>query len=687
MMKSEFVSQTSGGYYLLCLLVGVAYAGFFYYRAKILSKEQKWILAVIRGTLVSILAFLLLNPLFKTLSSLTLKPKVVLLLDDSRSMRNAEKWKDIAASWDALRKGLESKGFETQTVTLDGVEGVDLSNAAFTGRKTPLANGLNALKGNFEGQHLTDVILLSDGIMNEGLSPTFFQYPFRIHTLGAGDSTVKKDAYIQGISANKIAYLGNDFTVQVEIGSYLLKGRNSKIEIKDNSGQVLSSSPVNYRTDDDYQSVSFRLTAKQEGKQRFIAVLSGVEGEHTLQNNTREFFVDVVNGKEKILLLAAAPHPDLKAIKSIIDKNEWFELKTKIVQEADIASLKNEVFDVLILHQFPDRAGLHTRFLSELLVRQKPVFFFPASQSDWSFFNGMQNVVSIVTQLGKVDKVNGMFNPGFQLFNVPSSDLFADLPPITVPFGVYSALSGTEVIMQQYISGINTGRPLLAVNLSGTRRMAVFLGDGLWHWRMEEFAQTQQHGIIDELILKTLQLIALKEEKGKLRIYPVNEIFQVDQKVSFAVEVYNDLYERIYEQDIELKIKGPSGEKKFDFRITPENSRFELSTLPPGVYTYEGKSKNEKAGGQFVVSDSDIELQNTTADFSLLRTIASENNGSFLLAKDLLELRNVINKENVPNKLVTQEDLRDIIHFKWIWFVLIVLVSVEWILRKYWGSY
>lgn len=689
-MKSEIVSQASGWYVLLCLLCGVAFAGLFYWRASVFSKQQRWVLATLRGLLASTLAFLLLNPLIKTISTLVLKPKVVLLVDHSRSMRGAFPGSDLADGWTALRKDLESKGFETEVKNLEDQGLTDLKALAFSARKTNLSQGLNAVKSSNEGQHLTDVILVSDGIMNDGLSPTFFKYPFRIHTVGVGDSTLKKDAGLTGVAANKIAYLGNDFAVSMDVNAYFMRGSSAKLEIRDSEGQLLHTESVSYTSDDTFTTVAFTLPAKKIGKQRFIAQLQVLAGEDKSHNNRREFIVDVVNGKEKILLLAAAPHPDLKAIKSILDKNEWFELTLKIVQESDISQIKSENYDVLILHQFPDQAQLHTRFLGELLAKQKPVFFFPGAKPDWSYFNGMQNVVSVQTQLGKSDKVSGQVNPGFQLFQVPSAQVLADLPPINVPFGIYTALAGTDVLMTQHIGGVATGRPLLAVNLGGARKMAVFLGDGLWNWRMEEYAQTQMHEVLDDLILKTLQLIAVKEDKGRLRVYPTNDVFLLDQKVAFVAEVYNELYERIYDQAIQLRLKDAKGvEKAYDFQITPENSRFELSTLPAGVYRYSAKikGKEEVSQGEFVVSDVDVELQDTRADFSLLRTIASESDGKFVDAKHLFELRNVIQKDAVSNKLIGKEDIKDIIHLWWLWVLIVVLIGAEWILRKYWGAY
>ncbi len=693
-MKSEIVSQTPGWYILLCLGLGIALAALYYIKASVFSRNQKRALAVVRGMLGFLTAFLLLNPLIKTVNSLILKPKVVVLVDNSRSMRSGGDLKKAGDGLEALRNDIAKKGYEFEIRNLDDAAVTAFIPDAFQARKTNLSAGMNAVRNNYEGQNLSDVILFSDGIINDGVSPVFQKYPFRVHTIGFGDSTLKRDAFIAGVSANKLAYLGNNFTVSLDIGSYLLSGRAARVEIRDTEGKILDSRTLRYGSEETFESVNFQLPARAVGKQRFVARLQVLDGEHSAKNNQREFVVDVVNGKEKILLLACAPHPDIKAIRSIIEKNELFEIQIRIMQESDVSSVMNETFDVLILHQFPDAAQLHSRFLGTLLARQKPVFFILGSKSDLSYFNGMQNIAGVQAQLGKTDKVTSKVNPSFSLFNISQNQasLIADLPPLNVPFGNYVLQTGSDVILGQYVSGINTSRPLLAVNLTGTRKMAAFLGDGLWQWRMEEFAMTGSHESLDDLILKTLQLISVREEKGKLRVYPVTDVFEVDQRVSFVAEVYNEIFERIFDQNIRLKVKPQGGtEKVYDFTISEGTSRFELSTLPPGVYTYEASAKvlgkEEVSNGQFVVSDTDLETQNITADFSLLRTLARENNGDFVHADHIIELRHSLEEKGLISRVVAQEDLKDLINLRWLLTIIFVLATVEWVLRKYFGSY
>ncbi|MCP9768184.1 VWA domain-containing protein [Lacihabitans sp. LS3-19] len=695
-MKSEIVSQTPFWYVFICLGLGVGYALFTYFRSPIFKRNPKIILSILRGVLAFLISYLLVNPLIKTFNNSIIKPKVVLVLDNSKSMTFAGKsaLDELLDGISALKNDIFDKGFDLEIKLLNEEKVENLKETKFNLNKTNLSSALSDLKNNYEGQNLSDVIVVSDGIINEGVSPSFQKYPFNVHTVGIGDTTIKKDIYISGIAANKLAYLGNDFTVNVDVSSYLLSGKSSTITVKNSSGAVLAQKNININKNDDFQSISFELPADKVGKQRFIAEVKPVEGEYSTKNNIKDFVVDVVNGKEKILLLAYAPHPDIKALKSIIEKNDLFELQIQILQSTEPALIGKDPFDILILHQVPDAYGSSTGIVSTLLAKKKPAFFIVGSKTNIPTFNGMQNVIGINSQLNKFDKTTAKLNSAFQRFTLSdnSIDLIEKLPPVSVPFGEYKLFPGAEVLMSQNIGNINTGRPLLALNLSGDVKRAVFVGEGLWEWRLEEFAMNDNQNVIDDLLVKTLQLLSIKEDKSKLRVYPVLEIFNIDQKIGFEAEAYNNLFERIYDQNVSLKIKDEKGlEKVYDFKISKESSRFELSNLPAGIYSYSASSailgKTENTTGQFIVSQIDNETENAVADFGLLKTLSNENNGDYVSYKNIIELRKSLETKGLINKVVSIEELKDFINFRWILFLIVLIASIEWALRKYFGGY
>ncbi|MBK6978765.1 MAG: hypothetical protein IPH28_18110 [Cytophagaceae bacterium] len=88
-----------------------------------------------------------------------------------------------------------------------------------------------------------------------------------------------------------------------------------------------------------------------------------------------------------------------------------------------------------------------------------------------------------------------------------------------------------------------------------------------------------------------------------------------------------------------------------------------------------------------MVSNSDIETINVKADFDLLKTLSNENNGDYVYYKNVIELRNSLKSKGLINKVVSNEEMKDLVSLKWILFLLIALASFEWGYRKFLGGY
>jgi phage-related tail protein len=114
-------------------------------------------------------------------------------------------------------------------------------------------------------------------------------------------------------------------------------------------------------------------------------------------------------------------------------------------------------------------------------------------------------------------------------------------------------------------------------------------------------------------------------------------------------------------------------------------------SLPEGAYRYTAATqisgKTEKVSGQFAVTGRQVEMQNLTADFDLLRRLAAQTNGKFfpLAAWNKLEAE----AETMKARMVvhTEERYTAALNIPWMLMMLILLVAAEWFLRKYFGGY
>ncbi|MBC3784569.1 VWA domain-containing protein [Spirosoma utsteinense] len=711
-MRSDVVFQSSPWWILVCLLVGAVYAFAMYQPLPQLvgsgtavggfDKRTTYGLAALRFVLVSLLCFLLLNPLIRSLQTLTEKPKVVLAIDNSESVAAAGRpaLNQALSGLQAIRQQLTEKGLDVSirtfgdTLPADGAQAPDLTQISFTGRTTDLSGLLSGIRSDYEGRNLTDVILVSDGIFNQGVSPTFGKYPFAVQTVGLGDTIPKRDIQLKGIVANRIAYLGNQFPVQAEVVSNGFQGRSATVVLRQN-GRELGRQSVNFTSNDSFNQLTFQATATQKGVQHYVVEVLPQAGEFSTRNNRQDVYLDVIDGKEKVLLLALTPHPDVKAIRNLLEKNQNYEVDVRIITgSADPNPPADKTYDLLILHQIPDNNGFGSELLRKYLTKNTPVLFVLGNQSALGPFNTSNPVMQVSAQANQSDKVTGVFNPNFKQLNLDPArlELLSKLPPMAVPYGDFRLQPGSEVVLWQQVGSVRTTKPLLAINVTAPRKTAVLAGEGLWAWRLEEYALTDKQEVVDELMQKVIQLISVKEDRRKLRVYPIRDEFVAGEKVIFVTELYNDIYERLYDKPVRLEISDEKGiTRSYTYTPTASNSRFEISRLPQGAYRFRASvavnGKTEQSAGQFVVRDLQLEALNTTADHGLLRQLAQQTGGQFYTAAGVNELVRTIAARPHPSRLTSTEEMNEIINWRWLFFVVLILVTAEWGLRKFYGGY
>ncbi|WP_128543921.1 VWA domain-containing protein [Larkinella soli] len=694
-MRSELYFQSSPWWILLCMVIGGIYAFALYQKNAGWSSRMNYLLSAFRFIAVSLVCFLLLNPLIRSVRTLTEKPKVVLAVDNSESMtiggRGAVDRALEAA--EQLRSRLTEEGIEVSVQTLgDSLVSGDLKSIPFNQRSSDLSQLLGGIRTAYEGRNLTDVVLISDGIANQGLSPTFGRYNFAVHAVGLGDTIPKRDVQVKDAVANKIAYLGNQFPIQADIVSNGFQGRSAVVVLRQN-GRELSRQTVSFSRPETFQQLTFQTSSSQKGVQHFVVEVLPQSGEFTTRNNKRDIYIDIIDGKEKILMLALTPHPDIKAFRSIIEKNENYELDIRILNNGT-ADIPDKAYDLVILHQLPDNLNSGAAIVQRILQKNTPVLFVLGNQSGLQSFNGLNPVMQVTAGGGQTDKVTGRFNADFRQLNldVQKLTIFDQLPPVSVPFGDYKLSPGTEVVLWQQVGSVRTSKPLLALNARGQRKSAVMAGEGLWEWRLEEFALTDKQNVVDELLQKVMQLVSIKEDRRKLRVYPIRNEFMTGEEVGFETEMYNDIYEKLYDRPVRMEITNErSITRSYNYTPTASNTRFQVSNLPEGVYRFRATAslngRTETATGEFIIREQQLEAINTTADHLMLRQLSQQTGGKFYNTASLASLADNLTREKPAGRLTSSEELNELINLRWLFFLVLLLAAVEWGLRKYHGAY
>ena len=681
---------------ILALILGLAYAFIQYYRNKHQpwGKTLNWVLFTTRAVLASFIAFLLLGPIVKQVNNFYEKPYFVILRDNSAS---------IAQSADSVtlhtldvelaetKRLLEEKGFATSVQDLEGEAGEKFNYHLGT---SDIHAALRRVSNRFEGQKIAGVLLVSDGIYNSGLSPLHGAYNYPVFSIGLGDTTQRSDVSIRNVAYNKIAYQGNKFPLRAEVQVKNLSSQDITISLF-KRGKLLGKQTKRSRNDD-LLVFDFEPLAEEQGFQKFDLQVEVKTGEHNTRNNRSSVFVEVVEGKKKILLVAPTPHPDIKALREVVGKNSNYEFLLHIpgIEEQQASSLRPEDIDLAIFHQSPDIRGKTLSIFQRFVNAPSSLLLILGQQSDLPMLAKSNMPVRFEGTPRDFDEVTPVANqafPNFSLSTEANTVLF-EFPPVYVHFGkVFLPPSSTPLLFQR-VGSVTTEKPLLAIDIRDSKKTGLMLGEGLWRWKLNEFERMENNAAFDELFGKLIQFLSTTDEKRKFRSYPLKQEFSNSEPVIFESQVYNDIFEPVYGNNIGITLTDESGKKtEYSYDTSPGNIRYQIGGLKEGIYRYSAKTsisgKTEQVGGEFAVVELQAELQNLTADFDMLRKIASNTGGKFFPASGVDQLQDHLQQTQAKSIIHSEESYESLINLKWIFWMLMVLATAEWFLRKYYGSY
>jgi hypothetical protein len=682
----KIISDTPWYIFILCLTVGALYSLLLYFKEKRsgdLSKLLQNCLIALRFVSVSLICILLAGIFLKHIVNHTEDPLVLLAVDNSTSIvsnkDSIEARSNIKQSLEKLKTSLSEKFTIKQIVFGERTRQSD--SIDFKDKETDIFQLINDINNNYAGQNVGALIIASDGIINKGANPIYLtdKLKFPVYTIALGDTNEVKDVSIQKIDHNQVAYLGNQFVAQVNINAVKFIGQEINISVLKNNikkgEQKLKINSNNY-----ISSVNFVLEADAPGLQRFQVNITPLKEETNILNNSQSFMVDVIDNRDKILIVANSPHPDIAALSESIESLKNYEIVK------DLSSEPNKLikaYSLVIIHNYNFN---HKRIVDECVTNKIPYFIINPAM------NAGLTELKVSSNMERLNDAEPKLNKGFGLFTISDElkKLMNVLPAVKSLFGKYTVSNGSQILIQQQIGAVETTDPILLFNEVNGLKSAVFAADGLWKWRLRNFQENGNFNAFTELISKSIQFLAVKSDKSFFRVY-TEKFVKENEVIEFNAEVYNKSYELITEPDVTLVLKNEIG-KTYNYTFSKTETAYRLNAgyLPAGEYAYEAKTKiNEQVQikkGLVIVKPVISEKINTVADHALLNKLSTQTNGKLFYLNNINELNKLIlSNESIKPITYSQNETSDLIDLKWLFALIVVLLTAEWFIRKYSG--
>lgn len=694
------LSFTYPGYFLLiCGSLGLLYALFLYYGRGGLREGPGYIhvlLALLRGTLVAGLAFLLLGPLIRQNYSQTKKPILLIAQDVSASVAEGMETEGLKKYMNELNSLMEQLA-NTYDIRLNGIGEEILQTVpdTFDHQLSDLGSILPYWNELYEFQPVGAVILASDGIFNSGSDPVYLPYKLNaaFYAIGLGDTNSYPDLKVRRTFYNDVVYLGDNMLIETELASEKLDQAITRVSLEQKvSGkwQKKADQSVTFNGNSTART-SFRIQADKTGLNEYRIVLAPVENERVIANNTFNFFMDVIDARQRILIMAASPHPDITAIKQWLSNDERYEIV--VSYSKDRPQIEQDI-DLVIFHQLPAKGVRIDEMVKKLDQKKIPRMFITGRQTLVPELNKNQQLVTIKSGGDNFNEAQTLIAPDFQLFtlDMDSKQRMAQFPPLTTFFGEYELSPAARVLMNQRISKIETDYPLILMGEANEVRSAMILGEGIWRWRLFDQLQHDNDKVSREWFVKTIQYLSVIQDKRPFRILPLKRIFPETENIIFDARLYNANYEMVNMTDVPLTLMDENGtEYTYFFDRTGDSYTLDAGRFPPGTYRYNSSfdwnGERYQDQGSFSIQSISLESNELKANHQTLFKLCNDHNGRLVTPGQLSSLVSELRESKTAREVVVSTTQTiTFISLKWPFFLLLLLASAEWIIRRIYGG-
>jgi len=712
---ASFALSLSASIALLLLLMVIAFAGSWWvYRQTVpeISRSRRNILLVLRGTALSLILFLLFEPVLNLQRSETLQPRVAVLIDDSRSMTVED---DGVARSDMLRRFVESR--EYARLAGDGrkseylfagklfpMQSITADSLMFDGAETDIARALQQAWDDNVGKNLAAVVLVTDGVFTSGKNPLYTAEALGVpvHVVAVGDSSEKKDILVSRVLANNIAYVESSIPVDVTIRSAGFDEGRTMVSLSEGT-TVLESHPVDVRPGVNEYPVSFSYEPGDEGVKKLTVRAEPLPGELTVKNNSSTFFVKVLSSRMKVMILASAPSPDVSFVQRELRKDRNIETMLYVQKAAggwyEKQPTREDIMasDCIILVGFPSGGadmGL-VRMLAQAADKEGvPLMILPARNTDFRVLKqGLDVLLPFEIVQSRQDETEVMFEPTPSAAVNPvlstgiPSDVWRRLPPLFKTESSFKVLPGAEVLATMNLNGISFNEPLLVQRRINRSKILAWTGYGLWRWQLA-------HDVLDgnvpgALFSNAVRWLTTRDDDKRIRVRPSKEFFDSGESVEFLGQVYNESYEPLENAAVSVVVRADDEERELVLSPMGAGRYIGMVELSgEGDYEYfatatlDGRELG-KDNGRFSVGELNIEFHDTRMNNILLRQIASRTGGSYVSVADPAGLTDAIQASPLfhPAQRAIKSDIQ-LWNLVWLLSLAVLLFATEWYLRK-----
>lgn len=685
-----------------------------------ISAKRRTVLAALRTGAFFLLFLLIFDPVLISKRQAKIKPRVVILLDRSRSMSVSDE-KGLsrfdAALQDALwmEKTATALGAETSIFAFSrGLSYETLhkdSAIAPDGDGTDINGSLASLRDRFRGEDIEALILLSDGRITRGMASSK-EAPFaRVFAVGYGDTAMETNVAIEDVEADRISYTGTDFSIEAVIRARGCKGKGLQLRLLE-EGRVVSNFRAAILREEEILNARFFHTFDSPGMRHLTVLALSDCAERDSTDNRASFEVDVRKGQLRILYIDQFPDWNTAFLgeltgsspRLVADIVVWLagsgfvHEDTKLPFAFPLSSYEISSYDLVAVSEdggmFTDRRNVE--ILSRYLEDGGSVLFLADEGSPLARSASARLLEKILPiKVSSMPRLNyeevsievaseALFDP-FVSDNDLSSFL-RNMPPLS------ASISGVEITAGARILLVSRGKshfsPFLAIERKGEGVAAVVLAFPLWKWKLFGIEGERTY---ESFLGGLFQYLAEGAESASITLDADRSFYRSGDRVLLTASIGERSAPDVI-RGVIRKVEGKTESVISTVLFQPDFRkrgfyRASLDALEAGDYKVTAEEIRDGRITAFrsisiSVEPSSVEFMDVSMDRKFLEKIATASGGEFL---DRSQARSIFEKVDLSPRVHDRATAYSLRNFFAVFVAIAALLGVEWAFRKIWG--
>ncbi len=698
---------------LLIFIVLVLVISFYYYKRTIpdVSATKKTILRILRFLSLTFLFLILFEPVIYTTYNDIIPPKPIVIIDNSASINlednNSKKIIDF----------ISNNSFDSDNIYYfdDNTYTAKDKKYEFEGQYTDISSAFEKVKDIEADQNISSIVLVTDGSFNKGINPEYAIENLNIPvvSIGVGEKSYFKDIIAKSMLSNDIAYINNDIPLLAKYSSSGIDTDSLSVSLLVNNKIEQTKSVLN-PSDVSDAYVEFIYRDSIPGRKKITFIIDSVAGESNTQNNTYSDYIQLLDNKKRVGIFASSPNPDVSFLHQFLVSTKQYDVESYIKKDASSwynkpTKTKLSKIDIFVLVDFPSNVIENDVIdnISSELSKDKSVLFIAGKHVSKS---KMQKLEKHLPFTMVSDSRNEFFasvlfsedaisNSIFKTQSIDQATFLDDLPPLFKTESFYKAKPDASVYSTFAVNNMEIEEPTIMSKSTGLSRSWAFLSYGLYRWKMinaglslnEE--EDTQYSFYNSMFDNVFKWLSITDRKQKFIFETDKNIYQSNENISFSAQLYDDKYDPIDDYLVKATIKSANFEKEVILKnITNGRYIAEVAGIPTGDFSIEARALTPKEelyashNTSFTVESMQVENRHYGLKEELLKNISSSTGGKYLHIDNSDSLSEILSNElKGADKQISITDEINIWNSTYLMIIVILLLSVEWFLRKRFG--